>query len=424
VADVYDSLRSPRPYRNAHSVEGAREVLVFEAGKALDPRLVTLYLDALPELERQDDAHRQGPAGQAAVSTFAGIAQAQRESALLFELSQALAATLGVEETIEALMARLGGLLPYEAAALFLAGDDGLLRCAAAYGLDATSLRILPMHDDQAAPSRAVRTGQTVLNGDPVREVAVPEGLHGPPWRSSLATPLVAGGRAFGALVLYAARSHAFERAQATTLERAAKHAAASLANARRFDQAQTDSLTDALTGLPNARFLTMHLAQELSRTTRLGSQMALVIVDVDDFKRINDTAGHHVGDRVLREVGRVLRASVRAYDVCARYAGDEFLVMLPECGVENIPERLAGLERVLNRIVIEAGERRLRVRASVGAAVFPADGGSFEALLVAADRRMYGNKARSRLRVLGTPGTTRENESLEPDDGLPLDRR
>ena len=397
VADCYDSLRSPRPYRAAHSPKSARDVLASESGKSLDPRLVAMYLEHLPSFERSDDAERQQISSQAGSGTFAGIAQAQRESALLFELSQALASTLGVEETVTALLSRLGGLVTYDAAALFLAGDDGLLRCAAAQGLPATSVRILALDDDQAAPVRALRTGLTVLNGDPVRELVPQESRYTVTWRSSLVAPLVAGGRAFGALAIYAGRSHAFDQAQATTLERAAKHAAGALANARRFDQAQTDSLTDALTGLPNARFLTMHFTQELSRATRLGSQMALLIVDVDDFKRINDQAGHHIGDRVLREMGRVLRTSVRAYDVCARYAGDEFLVMLPECGVNDVAERLAQIEAALSRVIVEAGERRIRVRASVGAAVFPSDGSSFESLLASADRRMYHDKARAR---------------------------
>ena len=147
-----------------------------------------------------------------------------------------------------------------------------------------------------------------------------------------------------------------------------------------------------------------MHLTQELSRATRLGSQLALLIVDIDDFKRINDTAGHHIGDRVLREVGRLLRANVRAYDVCARYAGDEFLVMLPECGVERRrgsagrpgTARWAGSSS-------KPGERQAAGRAPASVPrCSPSDGGSFEALLAAADRRMYRNKARdSRLHVL-----------------------
>jgi diguanylate cyclase (GGDEF)-like protein len=254
-----------------------------------------------------------------------------------------------------------------------------------------------------------------VINADPVRELVAAHVPAGTP-RSSLVTPLVAGGRAFGAIALYASGDNAFERAQATTLERAAKHAAAALANARRFDQAQTDSLTDSLTGLPNARFLTMHLTQELSRASRLGSQLSLLIVDIDDFKRVNDAAGHHIGDRVLREVGRVLRTSVRAYDVCARYAGDEFLVMLPECGVKDIGERLAQLASGLSRVVVEAGERRLRVRASLGASVFPVDGTSFEALLAAADKRMYADKARARP---GRPAvaTLSDRRAEEPAD-------
>jgi diguanylate cyclase (GGDEF)-like protein len=122
-----------------------------------------------------------------------------------------------------------------------------------------------------------------------------------------------------------------------------------------------------------------------------------MLVVDIDDFKRVNDSAGHHVGDRVLRELGRVLRASIRSYDVCARYGGDEFVVMLAECGVGEVADRQAQLEAALAKVSVEAGERRMRVRASVGAAVYPEDGRSFESLLAAADRRMYRNKVRAK---------------------------
>lgn len=391
IVDCYTSLRNPRPYRGAHSFGSACEILRLEAGRAFDRRLVEIYLAELPGIERAE------PMSTDAALTLAGISQAERESALLFDLSQAMTATLGVRETLTTLLTRVKALVPLESGALFLAGDDGLLRCAAAYGLDPATLRILPVDDDQAAPVCALRAGKPVLNGDPIREASPADGGEVTAWRSSLVVPLVAAGRTIGALALYSSQDDAFGRAHARVMERAADFAGAAISKAMQFDQAQTDSLTDALTGLPNARFLMMHVTQELARATRLGSQVAMLVIDIDDFKRVNDSAGHHVGDRVLRELGRVLRASIRSYDVCARYGGDEFVVMLAECGSDEVADRQAQLESALSKVSVEAGERRMRVRASVGAAVFPHDGRTFEALLAAADRQMYRNKVRAK---------------------------
>ena len=102
------------------------------------------------------------------------------------------------------------------------------------------------------------------------------------------------------------------------------------------FEQTQEDSLTDPLTGLPNTRFMFMHLTRELARAERLKAEVALLVMDLDNFKEINDNHGHHVGDRALREVATVLRSAIRPYDICVRYAGDEFIVVLSGCGADE----------------------------------------------------------------------------------------
>ena len=112
-------------------------------------------------------------------------------------------------------------------------------------------------------------------------------------------------------------------------LDRISEQAAAVIYNSMVFEQTQEDSLTDPLTGLPNTRFMFMHLTRELARAERLKSEVSLLVMDLDNFKEINDTYGHHVGDRALREVAGVLRAAIRPYDICVRYAGDEFIVVL-----------------------------------------------------------------------------------------------
>jgi diguanylate cyclase (GGDEF)-like protein len=136
------------------------------------------------------------------------------------------------------------------------------------------------------------------------------------------------------------------------------------------------------------------YLSRELSRADRLDRPVSILVLDLDDFKDVNDTHGHHVGDRALREVSRVLRETIRPYDICVRYAGDEFIVVLTDCGREEAEAKRVELQRAVDGLAFEAAPgQRIRLRLSIGAAVFPCDGTTYEALLAAADGRMYHDK-------------------------------
>jgi diguanylate cyclase (GGDEF)-like protein len=118
--------------------------------------------------------------------------------------------------------------------------------------------------------------------------------------------------------------------------------------------------------------------------------------MDLDHFKEINDQHGHHVGDRALCEVARVLRAAIRPYDICVRYAGDEFIVVLSGCSAEEAEAKRQELQKNIDEVYFEARPgKRLPLGISIGAAVFPIDGDSYEALLATADSRMYQDKGR-----------------------------
>ena len=119
-----------------------------------------------------------------------------------------------------------------------------------------------------------------------------------------------------------------------------------------------------------------MHLTRELARAKRLKSEVSLLVMDLDNFKDINDTYGHHIGDRALREVAVVLRAAIRPYDICVRYAGDEFIVVLSGCGGEEAERKRLELQSAVDSLQFEPRPgRALPLAISVGAAVFPHDG-------------------------------------------------
>jgi diguanylate cyclase (GGDEF)-like protein len=152
------------------------------------------------------------------------------------------------------------------------------------------------------------------------------------------------------------------------------------------------------LTGLANPRALQFQVAKELARARRASSSFSLILLDLDDFKTINDEYGHLAGDRALQEVARVLKETTRPYDTCIRYGGDEFVVLLPSCGRAETEEWRRRLRDAVAAISLSTeDDREIPLRVSVGASVFPEDGDSYERLLVRADRRMYRNKAQSK---------------------------
>jgi diguanylate cyclase (GGDEF)-like protein len=162
------------------------------------------------------------------------------------------------------------------------------------------------------------------------------------------------------------------------------------------YERAQAESLTDPLTELPNRRFINSHAASELARARREGYEVAFLLADIDTFKSINDEFGHPQGDAALRTVSACLRRGLRPYDVCGRYAGDEFVLILSRCNAELAEKRASELaEAVSTRLPDSEYHFDRPLSISIGAAIFPHDGTSYEELLAVADSRMYARKHR-----------------------------
>ena len=141
-----------------------------------------------------------------------------------------------------------------------------------------------------------------------------------------------------------------------------------------------------------------VHLSRELARAERLQNEVALIVMDIDEFKTVNDTHGHQAGDRALREVAVALQAGLRSYDLCVRYAGDEFIIVLTDCSREAAEMKRRELQQRVADIRFEVRPgRSIRLAASAGVSVFPHDGSSYESLLADADQRMYRDKAARR---------------------------
>jgi diguanylate cyclase (GGDEF)-like protein len=185
-------------------------------------------------------------------------------------------------------------------------------------------------------------------------------------------------------------------------------------------------ALHDELTGLPNRRLFQDRLASALERARRTGSQAALLLLDLDHFKQVNDTVGHHIGDQLLKRVSDIFVGRVRRSDTVARTGGDEFSVILEEPTSREDAARVGHSLTQLLDSPLQLEGHMVRVGATVGIAVFPQDASDAESLCIAADLRMYAGKHVSRNR--GAVESPR-SFSLEPFSaggaqiGLPIAR-
>jgi len=436
VVDYFDALMSERPYHKAMNFDAAIGLLRQESGKALDPRVVQMFIDMYPALAAEAEASQEparkltrvpthaptaapavglvdessGVTGTARSNVFQDIAHAHREIYALYEIAQAMGSSLGVSDTMALISSKLSNIVPFSCCALFLYNEENeTLRCRFATGVESDVIQQLTIRNGHGLTGWVARNRRPLVNARPSTDL---EAAGHPADRtallSALVCPLLFNERFIGTISVYHTDPSVYTDDHRRLLDRISEQAAAVIYNSMVFEQTQEDSLTDPLTALPNTRFMFMHLTRELSRAERLKAEVSLLVMDLDNFKEINDTYGHHVGDRALRDIAGVLRQGIRPYDICVRYAGDEFIVVLSGCGGEEAERKRLELQRAVDQLLFEARPgQTLPLAISVGASVFPHDGNTYETLLATADGRMYRDKTRRKreLRGGGAPG-------------------
>jgi diguanylate cyclase (GGDEF)-like protein len=173
-------------------------------------------------------------------------------------------------------------------------------------------------------------------------------------------------------------------------------------ANVRLRESLHEQSIKDALTGLFNRRFVDEFLVRELARAERKTRQLSMIALDIDHFKRINDTFGHGAGDKVLQKVGTILQAHVRGSDVASRVGGEEFLLLLAESPLTLAVKRAEDIRSAIHKMALQYENKDLGlITASFGAVAFPDHGRTAESLIRAADRALYAAKNGGRNQVV-----------------------
>jgi diguanylate cyclase (GGDEF)-like protein len=234
--------------------------------------------------------------------------------------------------------------------------------------------------------------GKPIVNGNPSVEPSyLNDRERTSSLKSAVAVPLEGPGGVLGVLTLYHMERDAFTKDHLRILMAISTKIGMSIENALRFQQAETSATTDYLTSLPNARSLFLQLDAEVSRARRSNQPLAVMVLDLDGLKQVNDRYGHLEGNRLLREIAAGLKANCREYDYVARMGGDEFVVLISGTKPTDAEHRVEEFRHVVAGIGIQSFNKPLS--ASIGVAHFPQDGSDAEGLLAEADRLMYQQK-------------------------------
>jgi diguanylate cyclase (GGDEF)-like protein len=319
----------------------------------------------------------------------------RKELEVLFEISKMIQWTQDPQETFRTLLVLIKEAIPYQNATLFLM--DKQTKQLSAVMNHGNSIDLIP---EVRFDNGLGFSGWVAKEKKPVllKDLRAERKDQATEVSSFLSVPLIVQGELIGVVNLSHSKPGAFDEDDLRLLTLISGQAASAIHKHLLYKEMETMAITDALTGLYNRRHFLEKLAGEVLRSRRYGHQFSLVLMDIDHFKRFNDTCGHIVGDTILKEFGSMLTGCARGSDVVARYGGDEFVILLPCTGQANA---LSAAERIRSAIEKHTFPRRKRLTVSVGVATFPHNAGDHMELLARADEALYGAKKLGKNRTL-----------------------
>jgi diguanylate cyclase (GGDEF)-like protein len=244
--------------------------------------------------------------------------------------------------------------------------------------------------------ARAITSGKPVTENDVSRFEGYVPGFE--ETRSEMCLPLVSLGETLGVLALESAHTNAFAPADAQPLESVADICAAAIQNARYFEKVRQLAYVDGLTGIFNRRFFEMRMAEEIERAQRYENELSVIMIDIDNFKKLNDEFGHLLGDETLRQVSAIFAQNLRKVDIACRYGGEEFVILAPQTSGDHAHAVAEKLRKVVEGWSFPGVPRPVTITAGVSS--FPANGKTRDELVKAADDALYLAKQRGRNRV------------------------
>jgi diguanylate cyclase (GGDEF)-like protein/putative nucleotidyltransferase with HDIG domain len=420
VVDFYDATRCDRPYRKGMTREDSLTLLKKMAGSSFDPSIVEVFIKHVEEFdnmiaaqdiqeqvaaESEENENAARPDAGLASETlgtpdnslgFRSITEAQREVFALHEIAQTIGSSLNLQDTVALVSSKLRAIVPFDTCIIYLVDEKSgkaLPAHVAGENHDAFARRRVSIGD--GITGWVIANSRSMCNASPELDlVGLPEEIA-KSIRGVLVAPLIREDGAFGAITLYSKSRISYTTEHVRLLESVSQHASSALNNALTFEKTKESAMTDPLTELPNARAFYMMLEQRIAEGQRLNKEsLAVISMDLDNFKKINDAYGHAVGDRVLASVAKVIKKEMRQMDILARYAGDEFVAIMPMASTmmaNIITERVRSAVES-QKYSVRTG-KTVEIGISIGVACFPDDGETTEQLFATAARNMQHDK-------------------------------
>ncbi|NPV42880.1 MAG: diguanylate cyclase [Firmicutes bacterium] len=257
----------------------------------------------------------------------------------------------------------------------------------------------------QGITGTAAQKGETVLVRDVTKDKRYIGGVEGA--RSELAVPIKHKGKVLGVLNIESKDLDAFTPKEIRYMELFAEQVSIAIANARLIESAKKQAITDELTNLYNYRYFINKLEKEVYEARRYKRPLTILMIDLDDFKLVNDTFGHPVGDQILKRVAAIICSNTRKSDIVARYGGEEFGIILPETDKQGGFIVADKIRNNISMIDLSCGElknkknKKIFLTASIGIATFPEDADNWERLIIEADNAMYRAKKQGKNLVI-----------------------
>jgi diguanylate cyclase (GGDEF)-like protein len=327
---------------------------------------------------------------------------------IFHDIGKTLTSTLNLNEILSIIMENVSKLLrPKNWSLLMVDEKSNELFFEIAVGEGSEKIKGLRLKIGEGVAGFVAKTGESLL---------IPNVYEDPRWtrkvdsvskfktKSIICVPLMSKGKVLGVIELInKLEEPTFDNSDMTLLNTLADYAAIAIENSRFLQQVKALTITDDVTDLYNSRYLQSRLKEEVERSRRYSQKFSLIFLDLDHFKNVNDSYGHLIGSRVLREVGGILKESIRQIDNAFRYGGDEFVVLLPQTDKEGALAVAEKMREQLNDFeFVEDMDLELHLTASYGVATFPTDADSVVDLLRLADRAMYFVKEHGRDNIEG----------------------
>ncbi|MDH7481270.1 MAG: diguanylate cyclase [Armatimonadota bacterium] len=414
VADVYDAMTSKRSYRPSYSPQQALDYIRKASGTQFDPAVFRAFERAIakgniPGLNNEEiaeisaslDTKKPGKADKPKTpqtSVAEELSRASHEFLAMFEIAQTASTSLNLDEVLNLIANKISNMIACSTCVIFLKDEESnKLLARIAVGVNADYFEGGRTIIGQGLTGVVAETGEGLIAVYDRNDVMLRQ-LFGR-WielKSVMIVPITHGDKVIGTINLYDTKDQAFSEEDFHILCTVAPQVGKAIQNALLFERTKESALTDALTGLHNARYLFMHLEQELSRAKRTFKPVSVLGLDLDNFKPINDTFGHQQGDIVLSEIGKVFLSQVRDYDLVCRCAGDEFIIVLPETEKHEAIETAERIKAAVEEYVPHLPhDKPFRLGVSIGVATYPEDGSDVRTLIAKADEAMYADKRR-----------------------------